>query len=375
MNWLKNAWNWLADSEHQKTLSFVGAGFVVVVGAGWQLYQSFSKPEPRAASRPPITSTQGSIGAGHDVTARASPGGTAIVAAGDVNVSNVRPEDVSEIIAHADKLKEKAWYYERTNDQANAEILLKESVEILKKGLGPDNPIVARHLVFLAELYQGNGLDHGRVEPLAKQALAIDDKALGPDHERVADDLEYLAKFYDDEGRIAKAGPLYQRALTIREMKKRPDELRDDVLKDRFDLGKIYHREGKYSEAESLLERSVEELSLALRENQQYVVPDLRITLGSLAKTYRDHGRYAESEQTYKRALVLLEKKYGYENSFGNIRMFEKKYGYENYYDKAPVFASILEDYAALLRKMDRIPEAVQLESRAQKIHLVTKER
>ena len=53
----------------------------------------------------------------------------------------------------------------------------------------------------------------------------------------------------------------------------------------------------------------------------------------------------------------------------------EKKYGYENYYDKAPVFASILEDYAALLRKMDRIPEAVQLESRAQKIHLVTKER
>ena len=46
MNWLRSIWNWLADATHQKTLSFIGGGLVVIVGAVWQLYEHFSIPRP-----------------------------------------------------------------------------------------------------------------------------------------------------------------------------------------------------------------------------------------------------------------------------------------------------------------------------------------
>ncbi|MGZ5011978.1 MAG: hypothetical protein ACXV74_13565 [Methylobacter sp.] len=176
MKWMDSTWAWLSDAKNQKTLSFIGGGLVVILGGGWQLYQYFSKPEPLAVNPSPITSTERSIVTGKDVSASASTGGTAIVTTGDVNVGDARPEDVGEIIAHANALKEQAWSYElKNNDIVNAEILLKDSVEVLKKGLGPDNPNVARHLIYLASLYKDNSLHEDRVEPLAKEALAINE--------------------------------------------------------------------------------------------------------------------------------------------------------------------------------------------------------
>ena len=168
---LRKAWSWLSDSRHQKTLSFLGAGLVVVVSGGWQVYQYFSAP---------------------------------------------RPENASEVLARANVLKEQAWAYERRNDLVNAELLLKESVEVLKKGLAPDNPNVARHLVYLASFYRGNDLDRGRVEPLLRQALAIDEKALGPDDPVVAGNLEYLAQVLRKANRGDEAAPLETRARQIR---------------------------------------------------------------------------------------------------------------------------------------------------------------
>jgi tetratricopeptide (TPR) repeat protein len=345
MNWLKNAWNWLGDSKHRKILAFIGAGLVVIVSAGWQLYQHFSKPEPHTAGSPSVSAMQGSISAGHDVTASASPSGTAIVATGTVNVSNVRPEDMSEIIARANARARESRDYLHKGDRVNAELLLKESLAILEKGLGPDNPNVARSLRSLGWFYYQHDVQHrDKAEPLFKQALAIEEKALGSDHPEVSGFLGALAQVYRDQGRYTEAEPLYQRALAIEEKARGQDSDDSAVIESRELLAELYRSQGKYAEAEALYEHSVAVLS---KKRTSPTDTEPAVTLHKLANVYRNHGRYAEAEQTYKRALAIYK---------------------EHGRDETSHFVSALEDYAILLRKVDRAPEATALESRAKMI-------
>ena len=62
---------------------------------------------------------------------------------------------------------------------------------------------------------------------------------------------------------------------------------------------------------------------------------------------YRDQKRYAEAEPLFQRALTVQEKAFGPDHS---------------------KVISILEDYAALLEKMNRTAEARPLGARAQAI-------
>ncbi len=66
--------------------------------------------------------------------------------------------------------------------------------------------------------------------------------------------------------------------------------------------------------------------------------------LSRLGSIYGKLGRFAEAEPLYKRALVIAEKGLGPEH---------------------PRVATSLENYAALLRKTNRVAEAVEMEARA----------
>jgi tetratricopeptide (TPR) repeat protein len=58
---------------------------------------------------------------------------------------------------------------------------------------------------------QGNYAD---AEQLLKRSLSIQEKALGPDHPDEAPTLNFLAELYRTQGRYAEAEPLYKRSLT-----------------------------------------------------------------------------------------------------------------------------------------------------------------
>ena len=62
---------------------------------------------------------------------------------------------------------------------------------------------------------------------------------------------------------------------------------------------------------------------------------------------YRAQGRYADAEPLYKRSLAIWEKALGPDH---------------------PNVATVLVNYASLLRKTDRVDEAVKLEARAKAI-------
>src|SRR4029079_551496 len=58
---------------------------------------------------------------------------------------------------------------------------------------------------------------YAKAEPLYERALAIREKALGQEHPDVAASLNNLAWLYHTKGDYVKAEPLYERALAIRE--------------------------------------------------------------------------------------------------------------------------------------------------------------
>ncbi len=70
-------------------------------------------------------------------------------------------------------------------------------------------------------------------------------------------------------------------------------------------------------------------------------------SLNNLALLYEAQGKYAEAEPLYGRALAILEKTLGPDH---------------------PNVAQSLENYAALLREINRKTEAAELEARAKAI-------
>ncbi len=93
---------------------------------------------------------------------------------------------------------------------------MRRALVISEKAYGPDHPVVATALSYLAQLLQAtNRL--AEAEPLMRRALAIDEKAHGPDHPDVATTLGNLAQLLKATNRLAEAEPLMRRALAIDE--------------------------------------------------------------------------------------------------------------------------------------------------------------
>ncbi len=74
---------------------------------------------------------------------------------------------------------------------------------------------MAASLNNLAELYHNQGR-YAKAEPVFERALAIVDKALGPDHPNVATSLENYATLLRKTGRTTEAANLVAQAKAIR---------------------------------------------------------------------------------------------------------------------------------------------------------------
>ncbi len=173
-----------------------------------------------------------------------------------------------------------------------------------EKRMGPDHPDVAPSLDNQAALYLSQG-KAAEAEPLLRRSLQIREKALGAESPDVALSLNNLAEFYHTQGRHAEAEPLLKRSLQIREKVQGPENL--DVAQSLNNLAELYESEGKHVEAEPLLKRSLAIYEKALGPDH----PDVGQCLNNLAELYRAQGRYAEAEPLYKRSLAIVQKALG----------------------------------------------------------------
>ena len=105
--------------------------------------------------------------------------------------------------------------YQSQGRYGDAEPLIRRSLAILEKALGPDHPSVATGVNNLALLYRAQGR-YAEAEPLYKRSLGIAEKALGPEHPHVAQSLENYAALLRKTGRDAEAARMETRAKAMR---------------------------------------------------------------------------------------------------------------------------------------------------------------
>ncbi len=227
--------------------------------------------------------------------------------------------------------------YNSRGRYGEAEPLLKRSLPITEKALGPNHPDVATALNNLAGLFLGQGR-YGEAEPLLKRSLAIREKALGPDHPRVATALNDLAVLYWWLGRFGEVETLYKRALAIWGKAFGPDHRAFAMSLN--NLAALYDSQGRHAEAEPLYMRSLTITEKALGPDH----PRVAGTLRNLALQYKTLGQYGRAEMFFKRTLAVWEKALGPDH---------------------PDVAKVLNNLAGLYRAQGKIAESLNLIRRA----------
>jgi tetratricopeptide (TPR) repeat protein len=158
--------------------------------------------------------------------------------------------------------------------------------------------------IYRRRLNRGESQNYQKEQALAIQYLckAIDlQKQFGLE-EDLATSLNNLAVLYESQGRYNQAEPLLEQAL---ELKKRLlGEDHPDVATTLNNLAGLYESQGRYNQAEPLLEQALQLTKRQLGEDH----PDLVATsLNNLAGLYYSQGRYDEAEPLYRQALELTK--------------------------------------------------------------------
>jgi CHAT domain-containing protein len=150
-------------------------------------------------------------------------------------------------------------------------------------------------------LYEELG-DYAKAEPLSQRGLQIREKTLGPDHRDTATNLTNLARLYRKMGDYAKAEPLLQRALKIYEKVLGPNHPNTAYTLSHLEV--LYYQMGDYAKAEPLLQR-------ALKINERALGPehhDTAAALTDLAELYGVMGNANEALRLGARARRADEK-------------------------------------------------------------------
>src|SRR5437667_8288562 len=100
-------------------------------------------------------------------------------------------------------------------------------------------------------------------------------------------------------GQYAKAEPLYQRALKIREKAFGPNNPKTAYSLN--DLGALYVAQDDYAKAEKLFQRALKIREKSLGADH----PDTAVTMQNLAATYRGHGPVQKGRTALSPCLSL----------------------------------------------------------------------
>jgi tetratricopeptide (TPR) repeat protein len=160
-----------------------------------------------------------------------------------------------------------------------------------------------------AAMYRQHALgDYARARPLHERALAIREKTLGLEHPETATGLNNLGHLLQVQGDRAGARPLYDRALAICEKALGPEHPKTAVSLNNLAL--LLHDQGNLAGARPLCERA-----LAIREKALGPEhPDTATSLNNLAYLLKTEGDLAGAQPLYERALAIREKGLGPEH-------------------------------------------------------------
>jgi non-specific serine/threonine protein kinase/serine/threonine-protein kinase len=145
-----------------------------------------------------------------------------------------------------------AWMYMNPDRgrYEEAERLLTEVLDVIRRHLGPDHPDAVAHMEGLAAVYIAQGRLE-EAEKVARKALEIALAAYGPEDITTANIMEILGKACKTLGRYDETEELYLKALEIRRRILGEEHFRTRYV--RSDLASLYREMERYSDAEPLL--------------------------------------------------------------------------------------------------------------------------
>ncbi len=146
---------------------------------------------------------------------------------------------------------------------------------------------------------------YAKALPLAQEALTIRQKIFPEVHTEVAASLNNLASLYRSQGEYAAALPLYQKALAIHEQVLGTQHPNTAISLN--SLAALYESQGEYTAALPLYQKA-----LAIREQvlgTQH--PSTATSLNNLALLYRSQGEYTAALPLYQKALAIREQVLG----------------------------------------------------------------
>jgi len=195
-------------------------------------------------------------------------------------------------------LEKVGGYLNKFSEYSDAEVLLRRSLKLRTKTLGPEHLSVASSLFGLARSQHGLGRFEN-AESLYERSLAIRERELGQDHQDVAETLAGLGSLYQTQVRSPEAVIPLQRALDIyvavygHEHRKVGEVLTT--------LGAAYAGQMKPVEADSLFGEALRILHARLGENH----PDLTGLYRSTAYCHAMGGRYTIADSLARKALAI----------------------------------------------------------------------
>ncbi|MDZ7970171.1 MAG: tetratricopeptide repeat protein [Nostoc sp. DedSLP03] len=232
-----------------------------------------------------------------------------------------------------------AWFYYHHGLYGQAAPWYEQCLEITKKRLGEEHPLVATSLNNLAFLYKSQGR-YSEAKPLYQQALTICRRCLGEEHTDVATILNNLAVLYKFQGRYSEAESLYQQVLVM--LQSLLGEEHTDVATSLNNLAVLYYCQERYSEAESLHQKALALFQSLLGEEHT----DIATSLNNLAVLYESQEKYSDAEALYRKALEMRQRLLGQEHpdvaiSLNNLAaLYESQ---EKYSDAEPLYLQALD--------------------------------
>jgi CHAT domain-containing protein/Flp pilus assembly protein TadD len=208
--------------------------------------------------------------------------------------------DQQTALAQAQKTDAQAKALSQRGKHAEAEPLLRKSLDITREVLGPRHPLTALGCDNLAANLNAQGR-FDEAEPLYRQALAINEKVLGPRHPHTATAANNLAANLDEQGRFAEAEPLKRRALAINEAVLGP---RDPATAHSYNnLAVSLQKQGRFTEAGPVFRQALALYEKALGPRH----PDAVTCASNLATNLKAQGRVKEAEPLERFALDVRE--------------------------------------------------------------------
>jgi CHAT domain-containing protein/tetratricopeptide (TPR) repeat protein len=211
----------------------------------------------------------------------------------------LNPGDRQSMLSRANALLEHADARYRDGAYGEAAAVAGEAVQLRAAALDPQDPALAQALNAQAYfLYLLN--DVARARPLFERALAIWEADQGQDAPVVATALNNLAMLLDVEGRYAEARPLMYRVVAIREAALGVGH--PDVTSALNNLALTEESLGNPIAARRLWER-------ALRDAEEG--SETAAALNNLAGLLSSQGDADEAQRLYERALSIRERLHG----------------------------------------------------------------